>query len=187
MRAYVDESVRVAAPGLYVLAGVVVRPGQAEPVRDVLRRELRHQRRPFHWRLEERTDRESMAKRVGALDLSAVVAVASPVDAHRPERARRFCLTRMLWELEQRQVLDVLLESRTHLDSEDRAHILGAQKAGHLTRELRYAFERPNLEPLLWLPDLVAGAVSYSRAGLDQQCLEHLQHIVTVVDVGGAT
>ncbi len=83
-------------------------------------------------------------------------------------------------------MLDVLLESRTHLDSEDRA-LLGAQKAGHLTRELRYAFERPNLEPLLWLPDLVAGAVSYSRAGLDQQSLEHLQHIVTVVDVGAAT
>ena len=83
MRAYVDESVPVAAHGLYVLAGVVVRPEQAEPVRDVLRSELRHQRRPFHWRLEERTDRESMAKRIGALNLFAVVAVASPVDAHR--------------------------------------------------------------------------------------------------------
>ncbi len=58
-------------PGLYVLAGVVVRPEQAEQVRDVLRSKLRHQRRPFHWRQEERTDRESMAKRVGALNLSA--------------------------------------------------------------------------------------------------------------------
>jgi hypothetical protein len=48
VRAYVDESVRVAAPGLYVLTGVVVRSEQAEPVRDVLRSELRHQRRPFH-------------------------------------------------------------------------------------------------------------------------------------------
>ncbi len=93
----------------------------------------------------------------------------------------------MLRELEQRQVLDVLVENRTHLDSEDRAHILGAQKAGHLTRELRYAFERPNREPLLWLPDLVAGTVSYSRTGLDQQYLEHLQHSMTVVAVDGAT
>jgi len=66
-------------------------------------------------------------------------------------------------------------------------HSLGAQKAGHLTRELRYAFERPNREPLLWLPDLVAGTVSYSRAGLDQQYLEHLQHSMTVVAVDGAT
>ncbi len=117
MRAYVDESLRVAAHGLYVLAGVVVRREQAEPLRDVLRSELRHQRQAMYRRLEESTDRESMAKRIGALDLFAVVAVASPVDAHRPERARRFCLARMLRELEQRQVLDVLLESRTHLVS----------------------------------------------------------------------
>jgi len=73
----------VAAHGLYVLAGVLVRPEQAEPVRAVLRSELRHQRQSMYGRLEGSTDRESMAKRIGALDLFAVVAVASPVDAHR--------------------------------------------------------------------------------------------------------
>jgi len=52
VRAYIDESVPMAAHGLDVIAGVVVRPEQAEPVRDVLRRELRHQRQSMYgaWR-----------------------------------------------------------------------------------------------------------------------------------------
>ena len=40
-RAYVDESARAAAPGLYLLAAVVVSAEQAEDVRHVLRDGLR--------------------------------------------------------------------------------------------------------------------------------------------------
>lgn len=112
MRAYIDESGRVATPGLYVLAAVVVRVEQAESVREVLRAQVRHPGRPFHFRLEEHTDQERLAKTVGALDLVSVVAVATPVDKHRPERARKLCLTQLLWELQRRSIRDVLFESR---------------------------------------------------------------------------
>lgn len=116
MRAYVDESVREAAPGLYVLASVAVPGDQADDVRSALRSGLRHRRPRFHWRDEQDADRQAMAKVASGLRLPSLVAVATPIDPHRSERARRLCLTQLLWELEQRDVLDVVFESRQHRD-----------------------------------------------------------------------
>ncbi len=42
-------------------------------------------------------------------------------------------------------------------------------------------------EPLLWLPDLVAGAVAYARAGRGDECLSLLGEAVTVVEASDAT
>jgi len=188
MRAYVDESGRTAAPGLYVLAAVVVLTGQEDEVRAVLRSGLRHRRQRFHWREEEHTDQETMAKLVGELQLASVVAVATPVDTKRPERARRLCLTRLLWELEHRNVHDVLLESRGDAqDRDDRRHIANTQRARHVEPDLVYAFGNPRAEPLLWLPDLVAGAVN--RAHFDELdcCLRLLGPGVTVLEASDGT
>lgn len=187
MRAYIDESVREGAPGLYVLASVAVPDEQADDVRAALRSGLRHRRPRFHWRDEQDSDRQAMAKVAGDLALSSLAAVSTPMDPKRPERARRVCLTRLLWELEQRAVLNVVFESRQNRDRDDRAHILRAQKAGHCSRELRYGFALPLQEPLLWLPDLVAGAVAYARVGRGEQCLALLGEGVTVIDAGAGT
>jgi len=188
VRAYIDESGRNAAPGLYVLAGVVVLADQEDEVRAVLRSGLRHKRRRFHWREEEHTDQETMAKLVGELRLASLVAVATPVDPKRPERARRLCLTRLLWELEHRNVRNVLLESRGDAqDRDDRRHIGNAQRAQHLEPGLAFIFGNPKVEPLLWLPDLVAGAVNRARADELDCCLQLLGQDVTVLEVGDGT
>ena len=188
MRAYVDESGRNAAPGLYVLAGVVVATDQADEVRAVLRSGLRHKRHRFHWHEEEHGDQEGMAKLVGSLDLVAVVVVATPVDPRRPERARRLCLTRLLWELEHRNARDVLLESRGPAqDRDDRQHIGNTQRAQQLKPGLAFGFGDPLVEPLLWLPDLVAGAVNRDRSEKRDCCLELLGPGVTVIDAGTGT
>lgn len=187
VRAYIDESLRNTAPGLYVLAAVAVSLEQSESVRQLLRDGLRHRRPRFHWTDEEPVDREAMAKTVGGLKLSSVVAIATPMNKHKPERARKVCLTRLLWELQQREVHDILLESRQESrDRVDRAHILHAQKAHHLTSALRYGHALPLEEPLLWLPDLVAGAVSYARAG-QEQFLQLLGAGVSIVDAGSGS
>ena len=188
MRAYIDESGRVATPGLYVLAAVVVRVEQAESVHEVLRAQVRHPGRPFHFRLEEHTDQERLAKTVGALDLVSVVAVATPVDKHRPERARKLCLTQLLWELQRRSIRDVLFESRRPAqDKEDRKLIAAAVRSQHLEPGLVFGFGHPDVEPLLWLPDLVAGAVNRSRFDAVHCCLALLGPGVTVLEVGDAT
>ena len=183
MRAYVDESVRVAAPGLYVLAAVTVSLDEAEEVRAVLRESLSQRQRRFHWRAESAQRREAMAKIVSVLALPGLVVITSPIDPRRRERARRVALTRLLWELEQRQVFDVLFESRQEIaDQADRSHIGTCQRAGHVNRQLRYGFGQPLAEPLLWLPDLLAGATTtaYDRRGVE--CLSLLDP--TTVDAG---
>ncbi len=49
-----------------------------------------------------------------------VVAVASPLDPQRQERARRLCLTAIAWELHERGVHRLQLESRNNRDADDR-------------------------------------------------------------------
>lgn len=159
------DDLREAAPGLYVLASVAVPDDRADDVRQTLRSGLRHKRARFHWHDEQEGDRQAMAKLAADLQLSSLVAVSTPIDPKRPERARRACLTRLLWELEQWAVLDVVFESRQNRDRADRAHIVRAQKARHVSAWLTYGFALPLQEPLLWLPDLVAGAVAHARIG----------------------
>ncbi len=139
-------------------------------------REALPQRQPrFHWRAESTQRRVAVAKIVSDLTLPGLVVVTSPIDPRRQERARRVGLTRLLWELEQRQVLDVLFESRQRTaDNADRSHIGTCQQAGHVTRQLRYGFGQPLAEPLLWLPDLLAGAAATAHEGRGEDCLSLL-------------
>ena len=190
MRAYVDESVHlIGAPSMYVLASVVVQHQEADEVRAVLRDSRGNRRNRFHWVNEEQVDREALAKTVGALDLFSVVAVCSPIDNKRQERARRLCLTQLLWELESRGVHDVLLESRGAQDLKDQEHISNRQLPRPAGPRLAYGFGSPTAEPLLWLPDLVAGAVAYNQAGRIQgtNCLTLLGTAVTIINADEGT
>jgi hypothetical protein len=180
VRAYVDESVREAAPGWYVLAAVLVPPARADAIRAALRcgppgvATPRGGWRRYHWHGESPRSRRAMAAYVGSLGLDAIAIVASGVQPRRPERARRHCLLRLLWELHERGVCDVLLESRFRLDESDRRLIGHAQRAGQVDAALRYAFERPGNEPLLWPADVVAGAVARAVADGDASFLDAL-------------
>lgn len=186
MRAYLDESVRAAAPGLYVVAAAVVRPASAEEARRRLR-DVAGKAQRLHWRAESGQRRHTAVATIADLaGVEHLVAVCTPMNPKRQERSRRHALTRLLWELEQRAVNDVVFETRQHRDAEDRAHIASQQRAGHLSRRLRYGYGQPKQEPLLWLPDVVAGAVAYARAGLDPSYLEALGPAVVVVDINPA-
>lgn len=156
--AYVDESLRLTGEGLYVLAAVVVPPDRAAEVRAALRAAVPPGLRRYHWRDERPASRAAMAGIVAGLRLDALVVTARPVERTRQERARRQCLRRLVWELDRRRLSDVVLESRGHRDADDRSMIAYALRAGWGSRELRYGFARPTDEPLLWLPDVVAGA-----------------------------
>lgn len=183
MRAYLDESLRVAAPGLYVFAAAVVpEPAEAD-ARDKLR-EIAGKSARLHWRAESAPRRSATVAAVAGLDdVEHLVAVCTPMDPRRQEGSRRHALTRLLWELEQRKVHDVVLETRMQRDQQDRVHIAAQQRAHHLTPQLTYRFGQPVQEPLLWLPDIVAGAVAYARAGEEPAYLYTLGAAVVVVDV----
>ena len=102
MRAYIDESVRVgdpAAPGWYVLAAVMVPEERADDVRHTLRGELPPGKLRAHWRDSNDPHRRKFIAGLAGFGLEAVVAVSTPIDRRRQERARRLCLRRLLWQL----------------------------------------------------------------------------------------
>ncbi len=187
VRAYVDESVRVASPGVYVLAAVVVPSSRALDIRAQLRSHVLPGGSRFHWHDEGQDRRAKFLQVFCGFSLPAVVAVAAPMDPKRQERGRRKCLEQLLWALEASGVRDVLLESRQERrDQSDRAAISAAQRAQKVPHGLRYAFGAPASEPLLWLPDVVAGVVSADRAGLPGPGLGALGSALTVLDSGPA-
>jgi len=94
----------------------------------------------------------------------------------------------LLWDLEHRNARDVLFESRGNTQDRDaRRHIAHAQRAQHLEPSLTFGFGDPPVEPLLWLPDLVAGAVNRSLSDELGCCLQLLGTGVTLIDAGEGT
>jgi len=95
-------------------------------------------------------------------------------------------LKALLWDAGRLGVDDLVLESRQeHNDQKDRQTIMWAQKAGWASADLRYGFARPRDEPLLWVADAMAGAVSADLAEESDSYLKALQPrqiLVTEVD-----
>ena len=92
-------------------------------------------------------------------------AVICPTPTRRQARARALCIRNLLWDAPDEGIEELVVESRQERnDRKDRQTIIQAQKAGWASESLRYRFTRPKEEPLLWLPDSIAGALSASRA-----------------------
>ncbi|HZT66112.1 MAG TPA: hypothetical protein VFA11_10025 [Acidimicrobiales bacterium] len=161
MHAFVDESLRMSGEGLYVVTAVVVTE-DPDRCRDAIRSVLLPRQRRFHWRDESEAQRKAMLDALAALELPVYGYVRRPVPRRRQERARALCLNRMLWDLGQELAgAELVLETRQDRnDRKDRQTIIRAQKAGIAPPDLRYRFEHPGGEPLLWAADAAAGAVA---------------------------
>jgi hypothetical protein len=91
----------------------------------------------------------------------ASILLPRPVTPRLQDRARALCMTRLLWDARALEVADLVIESRQERnDKKDRRTILRALQAQGASPNLHYRFERPKAEPLLWLPDAVAGATA---------------------------
>ncbi|WP_130442643.1 hypothetical protein [Kribbella rubisoli] len=96
----------------------------------------------------------------------AIVVVGSPVHRQKQERARRCGLEYLFYELDQLGVGQVWLESRASAqDKRDLSLVDSARDKGLLSRTTTVGFARPLQEPMLWLPDAVAGAVTAANLG----------------------
>ena len=168
LRAWVDESGsdHVQDPGTYVLAAAIGRRGprgshsrtglpaaatRSEQVALARRgrtpaRHHRERRRRLRYRLRgRRTHRRNQ---------------------DRAERRRRKCLERLLLELERRVVTDVVLEFRGPADDRRDIHMLNALRGRrYVSTSIRLSHVIGRLEPMLWIPDAVCGAVTSSRTG----------------------
>lgn len=179
--AYLDESLRQGPDGFYLVAAVVLAQNTDEArnaVKDLL---LRRQQR-FHWRDETEAQRLRMLDRIAELGLP-LFSYRCPI-LPRSERSRALCLNRLLWDLLDHDIDELVLESRGDAnDQHDRQTVVTAQKAGRAPQDLVYRHERPEKEPLLWLPDAVAGAVASSLYDSASRYLKPLRDQLSITEV----
>lgn len=187
-RAYVDESEsnQRLDPHTYLLAAALIDDEHTAEVRAEVRGLLRPGQRKLHWREESAESRARITKAVAALPALHVIVVRTGVPGERSERRRRKCLERLVYELAARDV--------RHITAEAREAKSNARELAHLTWLVRSRAVRPGMqldhvpgpgEPLLWIPDTIAGAVTAARTStLDY--LDLLDGLVDMVTVGSS-
>jgi hypothetical protein len=184
--AWVDESVIVGGddrPGAYTLAAVIADDDAIEGLRNDLRALTERKIVRLHWVAESAKRRDLIVETVAALGVVAIVVVGSPVHRQKQERARRCCLERLLYELDQLGVSQAWLESRAPAQNKrDRSLVDSARRKGLLSHRTSIEFARPLQEPMLWLPDAVAGAVTADNLG-EQRWLLALSELIVVHQV----
>lgn len=140
---------------------------------------LAHGKRRFHWRYEEPNDRRKAVALIGRLHALHLVVVGIGLENPRQERGRRQCMTRLLWELEQRQVAEVWLDARRpKQNADDHALVDGMRRSHQLNTALHVDHAYAAEEPLTWLPDIVAGAASAAYGDDNWQYLSQLERVL---------
>lgn len=178
--AYVDESAHTKLDGgCYILAAAMLAPEDRGDVRDSMRSLAPSQGQRFHWRLESDSGRRKATALVADLPVLHLVVVGTRLDRRKQERARRRCLSCLLYELDIHGVDRVFLESRTPtLNKADIDAVTFFKNSGVVDRGVRVEHDYPLEEPLLWIADLVAGACGQSVVGVDEYRRELAQLII---------
>lgn len=183
--AWGDESTRtvgVAQP-MYLLGAAIADPADCGEVRDRLRA-VPHRGPKLHWHDADGRGRRVIQQAVTAILVEHLVVVATPADPRRPERARAKCLERMLYELDQRNVSRLIMESRTvSLNRRDLLLIERLRGSRRIPTAIRLDFELPSLEPMLWLPDQVLGMIGDAEAGVGRWFTRPFAERVNRIDI----
>lgn len=188
LHAWVDESMHQATEqlpaGIYILAATIADPTRCEPVREGLRTLLAGSNKRLHWRDESPRRQRQIAAAIAEYNTTHTVVIGAPLDHRRQERARRLCLQRLLYELTLVGVTDVWLEARTaSLNRKDITMVAALRSSGAVPSHLRVEPIAPTEEPMLWIPDAVAGVVgSYRRRG-DETAYLSLRRRMTEHDI----
>jgi RNase H-fold protein (predicted Holliday junction resolvase) len=187
LHAWVDESMRAPSngrPGMYLMAAVVADPAACDETRDSLRALRLGKAKRLHWRHESEPRQQKIAALVAELDAFSIVVVGVPLDSKRQERARRQCMERLVYELDQIGVTAVLLESRhSALNARDKTMAAALYSRAVISSELRVEFALPHEEPMLWVPDAVAGIVNAYRSGGDDALRLIVGSVIREIDV----
>lgn len=181
--AFGDESMRADPAGnKYILAAACLDPSSCAEVRLSLVGLAKPGQR-FHWQQSSIEAQRKAVAVVASLPSLHIVVVGAPVDPRKQERARRQSLGRLLVELAQAGVTELWLESRTQ-SLNDRDHksvnMFSAQKL--IGERPKVGHARPLEEPLLWVADIVAGAVN-SGLGRDPSLLAPIASMIERHDI----
>lgn len=163
--AVADESIRIEH-GVYVFASCVIDDSAVSAATELMRTLEPRPGQRFHWRDREPHERFAAAHAAAELEALHIVVVGAPIDRRRQERARRKCLETLLFHLHQAGVSQLWLESRGQAaDRRDQAAVRAARARQILQYGLLVDHAQPLGRPLMWLADLVAGAISAAEGG----------------------
>lgn len=167
MRAFVDESICVRSETTqeYLIGAAVVVAEECDSIREALRPlRLPGQIKP-HWSDESDRRRRTIIEAIAGVESMNVVIAHLSGRSRKTERYRRKCLELLYHELGEAGVLDITLERRSDAqDTGDLAHVVALQGHGWHPG-LRIHHCRGGDDPLLWIPDVVLGAVNSSFSG----------------------
>lgn len=182
-RAYVDESEsnRQLDPDTYILAAALVHDAQADRLRERLTALRPRGQSKLHWHAESPRSRATIAKTIADLAAMHLVVIRACGAGEPVERRRRKCLERLAYELGTRSVRHITVEAREpKQDARELQHFNDLRSAHRIDTEMRLYHAAGPVEPLLWLADAVAGAVTAARTG-EPGYLDTLAHIVDLV------
>ncbi|PUB29983.1 hypothetical protein C8K30_102361 [Promicromonospora sp. AC04] len=93
-------------------------------------------------------------------------------------------MERLLYELDQIGVTAVLLESRhPALNARDKTMAAALYSKAVVSSALRVEFALPNEEPMLWVPDAVAGIVNAYRSDGDDALRLIVGSVIREIDI----
>lgn len=174
LHAWVDESMHPAVPDvsepMYILAAAVADPAGCEPIREQLCALMPKGRSRLHWNAEDAPLKRKIASVIGQADFCGLVVVGLRANLKNQERARRKCMEELLFKLEALGVSQVWLETRTEtLNRRDLRLVDQLRGRKIITAGIRVDVAYPSEEPMLWIPDAVAGATGMARKGGDDE------------------
>lgn len=180
----IDESAPESARGVHYVIGtaVLLEPSQCDEVRERLLKLMAGRQTPFHWKREGIEKRQRIIQLLGDLDVGVFATIHHPVGAHRQQLARRRSLEALVPALTREGVGELVIESRGPQDSKDRSVLLKLIELGHCPADLGYSFAG-KAEPLLWLPDAVAGLLSEAECRRSDHWIAELQRVVQIFEV----
>lgn len=166
--AYLDESsaVRSEDHQAYLVCAAVVPIRESEALREkLLPLRLKGQIK-LHWTDESDARRRKIITSIAELAPMTAVVTHLSIRQHKTERFRRKCLETIYYELADMGVQEVTCEARTASQNKsDLAHIVALRRQKIVTPDFRINHCRGGEDPLLWLPDIVLGAINAMHKG----------------------
>ncbi|MEU0521718.1 hypothetical protein [Streptosporangium sp. NPDC006007] len=167
-------------PGTYMMAAAMGEPDAVTHLRDAMRSLLLKGQRKVHWHDESSDRRLKVVDAIADMPIEGFVVVRSSGEVDRIERRRRKCLEALFRELDSLGCTHVMLESRGPADDKrDRQMMQHMRKSKELASGLHLSHEPGPKDPMLWIPDVLCGAVGQARVG-ESKYLDRISSRVTV-------
>lgn len=166
-RAFVDESSAVHSDTRqeYLIGAALIPLTACDEIREQLRSLALPGQIKLHWTDEGESRRRAIVKRLSELAPMTVVVTHLSERVKKNERCRRKCLETLYHDMVDMEVFNLLLEDRSaSQNKKDRAHLVALQGQG-LDKRVRIAHQRGGDEPLLWIADVLLGAINAAELG----------------------